>query len=382
MKSTQGSFDPKYVGVEAAFTQGLVSEQEVGASVAVIRDGETVVDLWGGCTDRDRTQPWREDTISCCFSISKAITAICLLQAVDRGHLELDQPIAGLWPEFGTNDKQDITLRHVLSHQAGLPGFHEPVDASLFYEWDAVCEALARESVWWPPGSAHGYHARSFGFLCGEVLRRATGKSVTGWLREHITDPYNIDFHFQLDQSAQARCADMLPAKLGSFPQDQLTEAQRQMAAVFTDTSTPTGAAFQNPQFGPGYMNQQDFREALMPASSGHGNARSVAQIFSRLPELLSAEILAEAGRTQTEGADRVLFTHTRMGLGFMLHEDSARIGWHGCMGHAGAGGSIGFYDPDTKVAFAFVMNQMQEGAVTSGMTAQACIDALFSCLN
>ena len=376
-----GEAKPKFQAVRNAFAQGFDSGREAGARLCVIQGGEPVVDLWSGHTDRDRSLPWSEDTLVCCFSISKAITATCLLMAVDDGILELDTSIAHYWPEFASSGKERTTLRHVLSHQAGLPGFHEPVQKALYYDWQGVTTALAEEAPWWAPGSGHGYHARTFGFLLGEILRQVTGQSISEWLRNRITSPRHIDFHFQLDADQQARCADMIPAKVKPGDQSGWSPAMQRMAKDFLDRSTPTGAAFQNPAMGPGYMNKADFREALMPALNGHGHARSVAEFFAAIPELISAELLAEATRTQSVGPDRVLKSTTRFGLGYMLYEDESPIGWPGCFGHAGAGGSIAFLDPATQTAFAFTMNQMQEGVVTGGTTALACIQALQSCL-
>ena len=153
----------------------------------------------------------------------------------------------------------------------------------------------------------------------------------------------------------------------------------QRMAADFMDTSTVTGATFQNPSMRPGYMNTTEFRQAVIPALNGHATSRGIASLFSKLPHLLSKELLQEAAQTQAVGPDQAIKSRTRFGLGFMLYEDESPIGWQGCMGHAGAGGSVAFYDPDREVSFAFVMNQMQEGVVTGGTTALNCVEALHS---
>ena len=261
-----------------------------------------------------------------------------------------------------------------------MPGLHAPVERTLFFDWDVSCTALAAESPWWEPGTRHGYHARTFGFLLGEVLRRATGVTIDEWLRSEIAGPLGADFHFGLDAAAQTRCGEMIPAKVSAGPRE-LPPAMQRMIKDFTNPQTPTGAAFQNPVMRPGYMNKEDFRQAVIPAVNGHGNARSVATILAGIPKLIANDMLTEAVRTQAHGPDEVLKSTTRFGLGLMLYEEESPIGWPGCVGHAGAGGSIGFYDPVSDTAFAFVMNQMQEGVVTGGTTATACIAALHEAL-
>ena len=373
-----GHTEPAFENVRAAFVDGFDSGREVGAALTIINKGEVVVDLYGGFTDRKKTTSWATDTLVCCFSISKAISALCLLRAVDAGYLDLDSPIANYWPEFAQNGKEGVTVRQMMSHQAGVPGFHEPVDRELYYDWAATCEKLAAEPPWWEPGTAHGYHARTLGFLFGELLRRTSGKTIDVWLSE-MASPDNLDVYFGLEQADLDRCADMLPAKIRPGEEKNWSEAMQRMAADFMDTSTVTGATFQNPSMRPGYMNTVEFRQAVIPALNGHATSRGIASLFSKLPHLLSKELLQEAAQTQAVGSDQAIKSRTRFGLGFMLYEDESPIGWPGCMGHAGAGGSVAFYDPDREVSFTFVMNQMQEGVVTGGTTALSCVEALHS---
>lgn len=367
--------------MEAAFTTGFAEGRDIGAAVAVVVDRQLVVDLWGGHRDRRKTQPWERDTLCCLFSASKGITALCVLQAVAEGKLMLDEPLAEVWPGFGVNGKEAVTLRQVLDHQAGLIGFHEPVSAELLYDWSAVCSALERESPWWEPGTLHGYHARTFGFLLGEALRLATGSTPAGWLADRLAIPHALDLHFGLAGADLDRCAQMVPARVQAGS-DATPESSRDLIEAMRDPKTPTGAAFQNPSMGPGYMNSERFRRAEMPAMNGHGTARDLATLYARMPELLPDEVLREATTTQSSGADQVLKSFTRFGLGFMLYDDRAPIGVRpGSFGHAGAGGSMAFYDPDARVGFCFVMNQMQQGVVTGGASAIACAEAAYACL-
>ena len=378
MTTLQGFAKPGFETLRAAFQEGFASGRELGASLTMIRSGEVVVDLCGGYANRRKTADWLPETLVCCFSISKAISALCLLRAVDAGYLDLDVPVAHYWPEFAQNGKEKVTVRQVMSHQAGVPGFHEPVDRELYFDWAATCEKLAAEKPWWEPGTAHGYHARTLGFLFGELLRRTSGKTIDVWLSE-MASPDNLDVYFGLEQADLDRCADMLAAKIRPGEEKNWSEAMQRMAADFMDTSTVTGATFQNPSMRPGYMNTTEFRQAVIPALNGHATSRGIASLFSKLPHLLSKKLLQEAAQTQAVGPDQAIKSRTRFGLGFMLYEDESPIGWPGCMGHAGAGGSVAFYDPDREVSFAFVMNQMQEGVVTGGTTALNCVKALHS---
>ena len=345
-------------------------------------DGKLVVDLWAGHRDRRKTRVWERDTLCCFFSLSKAVTTICVLQAVAEGILDLQAPVASYWPEFESNGKAKITIHHLLTHQAGLVGFHEPLSPTDFYEWEIVVSRLAEERTWWTPGEHHGYHARTFGWLLGEVLRGASGLTVSQWLISRISGPLALDVHMGLEDQQILRCADMLPARVRSGSAPPLSSAAKAMLADYSKLDTPTGAAFQNPSLGPGYMNSEQFRRLEQPAISGHGTARGVAEMFGRINELLPAELLTEATRIHSVGPDKVLKTLTSFGLGFMVHHEQAPIGIRsGSYGHAGAGGSMGFYDPARRIGFCYLMNQMQEGVVTGNVSAMQTAQSVYSSL-
>jgi CubicO group peptidase (beta-lactamase class C family) len=376
-----GDVDARFSDVAETFLAGFDTGRDVGAALAVLVDGAMVADVWAGHVDRRRQHPWQRDTLCCLFSATKGVTALCLLQAVAEGRVALNDPVAAYWPEFGVHGKSDITVRHLLNHQAGMVGFHEPVDADLLYDWNATCEALAEERPWWPPGSKHGYHARTFGYLLGEVLRRGTGWLVGEWLERNVAGPLDLDLHIGLHARDLDRCAQMLPARVRAG-QNDVPESAGEMMRDFRDLSTPTGAAFQNPSLGPGYMNSTRFRAAEMPAANGHGTARGLATLYANVPRLLPAELLAEATTTESLGMDEVLKSVSHFGLGFMLHHPEAPIGIRpGTFGHAGAGGSMAFCDPGARLAFCFVMNQMQQGVVTGGMSAMRCAESVYDCL-
>jgi CubicO group peptidase (beta-lactamase class C family) len=185
----------KFDGLKAAFAANFDAGNEVGASVAVIHQGEVVVDLWGGHTDETRTTEWQRDTLVNVWSSTKTMTALCMLVLVDRGLLDVDAPVAKYWPEFEANGKGNVLVRHIMSHTAGLPGWDEKIDVSVLYDWDKACALLAAQPTWWEPGDGSGYHAVSQGYLCGEVVRRITGKSLGDFFASEIAGPLGADFH-------------------------------------------------------------------------------------------------------------------------------------------------------------------------------------------
>ena len=378
----EGQVDAAYRPVADAFLEGFESGRELGAALAVIVDGRTVVDVWHGSLDRRRETPWQENTLVCMFSVTKAMTAVCLLQAVERGHLSLDARVCEFWPEFEPHGKQDITLRQLMSHQAGLVGFHESQPRETLYDWDAYTARLADERPWWPPGTRHGYHAQTYGFLLGEVLRRVTGRSVRDWFRSEVADSLGIDFSIGVTEADLDRCAEVMPARMRPEDFRDLPPETRDMMRDFNDPSTPTGAAFQSPAMGAGYRNSREFRLAEIPASNGHGTARAAAGMYDGLGRILSGEMLTEATTTHARGPDEVLKSRTHFGLGFMLHDEATPIGLRpGSFGHAGAGGSMAFHDPVAKVSFCFAMNRMEMGMITGGTTAMATAAAVYECL-
>ncbi len=382
MTSISGYLDERFRSVGEAFLEGFEAGQDVGASLAVFVDGTPVIDVWNGYADRRRTIPWREDTLVCMFSVTKAMTALCLLQAAERGEIDLDAPVATYWPEFAANEKGTITTRQVLSHRAGMVGFHDPVDRDIVYDWGRFTEALAREKPWWEPGELHGYHARTFGFLLGEILRRVTGRSVGEWFAAEVAAPHGLDFAIGLASEDLQRCAELLPARMRAGAEQNLPPGAQEMMSRFNDLSTPTGAAFQNPSMGAGYMNTAKFRQAEIPAANGHGTARSAAAMYDALASLLTAERLAEATTTHSVGPDEVLRSTTHFGLGFLLYHDETPIGVRsGTFGHAGAGGSMAFRDPDANLSFCFAMNQMEMGVISGGTSATRCAKAVYDCL-
>jgi CubicO group peptidase (beta-lactamase class C family) len=330
---------------------GLLDDGDTGGSVAIFVDGEPVVDVWGGFADADRTIPWQRDTITNVWSVTKTMTALCALVLVDRGDLDPAAPVARYWPEFAAAGKEDVLVRHLLAHTAGLPDWNGPVDE--LYDWPSATARLAAQTPLWEPGSAAGYHSLTQGFLVGEVVRRITGQSLGGFFAGQVAGPLGADFSIGLSAEHDRRVAGSVPPPTRN-----------------ADYSSSSGAPS-----APGTAirvrdgNSEAWRRAQIPAASGFGNARSVALVQSVLAcggemggvRLLSPAGCDRAGEEQFSGEDRRLGRPVRWGLGYGLFGSS--LGW------GGWGGSLVVVDPAGRMAVAYVTNQMREPAEdTRGM--------------
>lgn len=360
-----GACDRRFQAVSEAFAENFATRGEVGAAVAVSVDGKVVVDLWAGHADAARTRPWERDTIVNVYSTTKGMTTICALRLVDQGLLDLDAPVAKYWPEFAQAGKAEVPVRWLLSHRAGLPAVKEPLPAASLYNWDMMTAALAKQEPWWEPGTKHGYHAVTFGWLVGEVVHRISGKSLGTFFRDEVAFPLGIDFHIGLGPEHDARTAEMILAPL---PQP----GQRNVwTEILSDPESVTYKAFANPPdlMTPGTVNTREWRAAELPAANGHGNARALARVYGALARggevdgvrVLTPAAIEQAIVEQSNGPDAVLLgLPTRIGLGFWLPSETIRLGPNErAFGHAGAGGSLGFADPDARIGFGYTMNQM-----------------------
>jgi len=362
-QAVHGRCEPRFEGLRSALGEVFASGIEVGAALAVCVDKQPVVDLWGGHADAARTRPWARDTIVNLFSVGKAITAICAHRLVEAGRLDLDAPVARYWPEFAQAGKEHLLVRHLLTHQAGLPAVAQPLPPGAWAEWGTMTAALAAQAPWWEPGRGHGYHVNTQGFLIGEVVRRVAGQSIGTYLRESLADPASIDFHIGLGPEHDERCADFLPPAPPPSPSREDLGGLTLMRLH----------AYRNPAnlSGMGIVNTRAWRAAEVPSTNGHGNARAVARLYSALAgdgsldgvHVLAPETVARAITEQVNGPDIVLERPTRYGLGFQLTMPERRLGPNPrAFGHFGAGGSLGFADPDARVAIGYAMNQGRLG--------------------
>jgi len=373
--------------VREAFATNFAEEDEVGAAVAVHVRGRPVVDLWGGHRDRARRVPWERNTLVNAYSVGKGVLAFLVLRLVEQGRIDLDARVADTWPEFAAEGKGDVGLRTLLCHAAGLPAIRKRLPEGAMLDWDVMAQALAAQAPYWEPGSAHGYHCNTYGYLVGEVVRRATGLSVGDALHRELTGPLDADFFFGLPRSQHGRVSWVHVA----YP--ALTEPE-QWAAAFPATGDEAHDhmiwhTYFNPGglSGAGTVNTPEWREAAIPSTNGHGTARGVARLYAALlsdgsggPRPVSEGLLSEACVPHADGEDRVLGRPSRFGLGFQLTQPTRPLG-HGerAFGHFGYGGSLGFGDPDAGVAFGYLMNRPGERWQTP--RTQRLIDALYACL-
>ncbi len=378
-----GFCDPRFSAVRDALRDNLTLRGEPGAAVAVSLGGRVVVDIHGGWKDGARQQPWESDTLVNFFSVSKALCTICALRLVERGGVDLDAPVARVWPEFAANGKSAITLRHILTHQAGLPSLREPLPAGAMLDWKAMTDALARAEPWWESGTAFGYHVNTFGFLVGEVVRRAGGRSIGAMLREDVARPLGADVHIGLPVGDHARVAEYLWPSATSPSQSQSQGMPSADDAMrFNAYWNPPGIS------GGGYVNTAEWRSAEIPSTTGHGTARGVARVYAALANggaidgvrILAPETIAAATTEQSAGHDLINQRPARFGLGFQLTQPERPLGPNPrTFGHFGAGGSLGFCDPDAGIAFGYVTNGM--GPRWQNPRNKALLDAVYSAL-
>ena len=355
----QGHWDEKYAPVIEAFIQNIESGKDLGASFCVTQDGETVVDIWGGWLDPEKSKPWQEDTIVNVFSTTKTMAALSCLLLADRGDLDLYEPVVNFWPEFGQNGKEEIATRHVLSHTAGLPGLDVMVGEAMLYDHDKICELLAAQKPWWEPGTKSGYHAFTQGYLLGEVVRRKTGRSLGKFFHEEIAAPLGVDFYIGTPPEQDHKVAPLWP------PEDP---AHHMLMGEAPYTSMP-GRVGRSPAIDSNWARTVPWRRAEIPAGGGHGNARAVAEIHAILANKGMAKgqrFMSEEGPmrifdVQYEGDDLVFMKPAKFGMGFGLNGEKTPVGLnpHICY-WGGWGGSLARIDLDEQTTVSYVMNQMR----------------------
>ncbi|MBK3867017.1 serine hydrolase [Pseudomonas stutzeri] len=378
----QGYFDLRFEAVRDAFGALFDGGQQRGAALCVQVGGETVVDLWAGVADNQAEQAWHSDTLVNLFSCTKTFTAVAALQMVEQGMLELDEPVARIWPEFAANGKAAITLRQLLSHRAGLPAIRQPLPADALYDWTSMTAVLAAEQPWWTPGTDQGYAAMTYGWLVGELLRRLDDCGPGESIVHRTAVPLGLDFHVGLDDSDAHRVA-YLTRTRNDFGD---AAAQRLFKALMSAPDSVSARAFSNPPSIMSSGNKPEWRRMAQPAANGHGNARSLAGFYTGLLQgkLLDEALLSEMTREQSAGEDRTLLTRTRFGLGCWLDQPDLENATFGMgprtFGHPGAGGCIGFADPDRELAFGFVTNTLGP-YVLMDPRAQALARSVAACL-
>ena len=369
--------------VREAFDANFVDPGELGAAVSVVVDGRPVVDLWGGLADTHTERAWSGETPVLVYSATKGPTATCALLLWERGLLDLDAPVAEVWPEFAAGGKQTVTTRYLLTHQAGLPIFDEPITFNECHDPDLVAGRLAAQTPHWEPGTAHGYHPLTWGWLVGEVVRRVSGRSVGTMVAEELAGPLGLDLWVGLPPEREASVARVAAGRFDLSAMSPDDPGLTFVAAIM-DIESLTFKAFANP---PGQLDVESFNapelhQAEWPAVNGIGTARALATLYGELAldRVLSAATLDEATRPQVSGPDKVLAVETSFGLGFSLHSVIASQAG-GAFGHEGAGGSVAFADRSKGLGFAYVMNQLT-ASLGADRRARRLVEAVYACLS
>lgn len=368
-----GHADPRFAAVQDAFAANIESGQDRGAAVAVAVNGEIVVDLKGGFSDKAKETPWSDETLVCVYSTGKAVLSILIARAVEAGLIDYAAPVAAYWPEFAAEGKGEITVAQALSHQAGLPGFTEEIDPRLWLNWDALCAHLAATKPMWEPGTASGYHPQTVGFIGGELLRRTDGRSVGRILREDFTEPHGISVFCGLTDVEMARAAYM---------------AKPKRAPDLGEMNAYKRAAFLLPWSSPGKASRQEWAAAEIPAANMHADAPSLARMLSIVAtggwfgetRMLSAQTVEALSVERVRGNDLVLPFDLSFGAGLMRNTGNVYGPNPETLGHSGFGGSCAFADPDARLSFAYVTGEMSEH-LRGDPRAGALLDALYGAL-
>ena len=361
MSNVEGVCDSRFEAMRDILQRNLDSGADLGASVAVVLEGEPVVDLWGGWANTDQTQPWERDTITNVWSSTKTMMALSALVLADRGELDVYAPVSKYWPEFAANGKADVKVRHLLSHTSGVSGWAQPVVVDDIFDWQKSTSMLAAQAPWWEPGTMSGYHALNQGHLVGEVIRRITGLKLGEFFAKEIAGPLGADFHIGLDPSEFHRVSNVVPPP--PLPIDLATlDPDSVMVKTFTGPAPDASVSWTS-----------EWRQADIGAANGHGNARSVARAQSVITNggevdgvrLLSPKTIDLIFDQQANGTDLVLGVPTRFGIGYGLPNEmmpvppDTRLCFWG-----GWGGSLVVNDLDHRMTITYMMNRMEAGLV------------------
>ena len=366
-----GTVAPGFEPVRDAFAANFERPQayrEIGAALAVYRHGECVVDLWGGYADQARTRPWTGDTLVNLWSTTKGIAALCVALLVDRGGLSYEDRVAEHWPDFAAAGKAEVTVAQLLSHQAGLPGFAKPVSLEDLFDQPGCAARLAAQAPLWPPGTANGYHAVTWGVLVAELVRRVDGRTIGRFLAEELAGPAGAELHIGLAPALGDRVAELVPpdqvVDLGAF---ELNPAMV-MALV-------------SPKLDPVRANEPDWQAAELPALNGHGSAQGIARLYAAALSgtLLSPETLAAMTATAADRVDLVIGFNPQWGMGIANNANGMFGPFPSVFGHSGWGGSFGCAHKPSGLAIGYALNHMGPELVGDPRATALC-QAVFGC--
>jgi CubicO group peptidase (beta-lactamase class C family) len=385
-----GDHDARFQPVREEFARNFRDRGEVGAAVCVQVDGRTVVDLWGGLAERRSGRPWQRDTLGVVWSCTKGAVALCAGVLLSRGLLELDAPVARYWPAFADAGKETVTVRMVLSHQAGLPAARTTLPPGALYDWDGFVATLAAEAPFWEPGTRQGYHAFTFGHLVGELVRRASGRPLADFFRAEVAGPLGLDFHLGLPEADEDRVAPTIRPDV--VPPGEVL--WRFLTRLNEDPGGVQALIVRNTGMRPGEHDTRHAHAAVLPSQGGISNARGLCGLYAPLAEggagLVDSDTLRALGAVQSASAvDAVLLVGLKFGLGFMKSSDNRQgppgardslILSESAFGHAGMGGSLGFADPEARLAFGYTMNKQGRGVLLNER-GQGLVDAVYRSL-
>jgi CubicO group peptidase (beta-lactamase class C family) len=366
-----GTCDDRFIEVKRKLQENLSKGRDLGASICINIDGETVVDIWGGFADSERTKPWVEHTIATLWSTTKNFASLATLILIDRGILDPEEKVSKYWPEFGVNGKENVQVKHFLSHTSGLSGWAEPVTMDDVFDVAKATQLLEQQAPLWAPGTQSGYHALTMGFLLGGLVQRVTGKSIGQFIADEITNPLGADFQLGAKQQDIPRVAEMI-LPLPPAPDTPLP-------AAFSDPSSVTFKTFMNPPIDTSVANNNPtWRTAEIAAANGHSNARAITKVLSAISlggtvdgiKLLSPETIDKIFVEQSNGRDLAFGKAVRFGLGYGIAsptEDRDTLPNWVPVGRVaswgGLGGSLAVMDRDRGLTFGYVMNKMEHTA-------------------
>jgi len=378
--NVQGYVAPGFEKVKEAFKANWEA-YEVGASYALVHNEQLVVDIWGGYLNIEGTKLWKKETLVNVYSTTKGMGALAVAILADEGLLDYNERVVKYWPEFGVEGKQEVTVAQLLSHQAGVCGVSEKITVKDLYDWGKMVHLLAVQKPHWKPGTASGYHAVMWGFLAGELIRRIIGKTLGTYFNEKVVKPLKADFYIGLPDSEMDRVGDMIGPNRGRVPQKKIDNPPK-MPPLYS-------ISLLNPDIRP-YKDASSYpwRKAEIAAANGQANARGIARIYGALAnggEIDGIRIISKKGietaiQEEISGIDLVTGRFMRFARGFSLNSEGSYGPNDHSFGHAGAGGSVGFADPDANIGVGYTMNQMQinpDDESRSGRLIQATYDCL-----
>jgi len=375
--SVAAGFEP----VQKAFAANFEQHGEIGAACCVHLHGKRIVDLWGGVTAPGGSDVYTADTLQMVWSTTKGVVAMAAHILAQEGKLDFDAPVTDYWPEFAAEGKDGIPVRWLFCHKSGLAAVDRPLGLANVVAWTPCVDALAAQRPYWEPGTAHGYHTWTYGWLAGEVIRRVAGKSVGAFVAERIAKPLQAEFWIGLPEAMDARVAPVIPpapAAPGAAPDP--------WAARLADPNSLAHKSWANPAVPPTAFNDHQFWRAEVPAGNGIGTARALARLYAAClgevdgVRLLELKTLEQATNQQACGEDLVQGYDTRFGTGFQLSFPFRPMAGEGSFGHYGSGGSVGFAHQELGISFGYTMNQMRpvygKDPRTTGL-----VEALLTCL-